>query len=392
MRNILKFDWDCLKKALRIRHRIKTLLLSPFLLEQGKLRNYALSVTCFGRREHQEIPPTFVLEETGRCIQHPAKSNTFAKPCIIQLKRVRVLGPYSVPLIRTRLATENLGGIKQASLTLPVLRYILCRFKRLEASYDDVYFVNSPYCHNFYHWFFDCLMQLRQYEAYALRRPECKLMINAWNSWQRRSLEILGYEQGQYFPWQYEHGRVQNLFTSEWTHRQGTILRRGDLIWLRDRLLRSSYRSRTGDTNFSKLVFISRRDSPKVRLSNEGAIFERLSDIGFSAYTLSNMSLDDQIELFANAKMVVAAHGAGLTNIMYMDRGKLFEIHTEKFVDFFYNISYQLGLEYFSVLASKDSSGSFECDPELVAVMVRAALKMTPIQWSEKCRIRRRSA
>lgn len=42
-----------------------------------------------------------------------------------------------------------------------------------------------------------------------------------------------------------------------------------------------------------------------------------MSPLGFVAYTLEDMSFSDQVRLLSQAEMVVAAHGAGLTNIIF---------------------------------------------------------------------------
>ena len=91
---------------------------------------------------------------------------------------------------------------------------------------------------------------------------------------------------------------------------------------------------------FSDRVFISRRDATKgSRLSNEATVAQCLSELGFSEYALGRMALDDQVKLFSKAKFVVATHGAGLTNIIYMSGGNVLEIYTDDiFREHYFNL------------------------------------------------------
>lgn len=368
--------WNALKSVLRIRHQLKVRVLSFLLIEKGKLRDYAHTHSL---SDQQQIfcSNSFLMHSSRNFFAEiPEKQYIFASPCILTLEHAHVVGPYSVPFIKNRLATEHLGGNKVTCLTLPVLSYIASRLKKTQQSYTKTFFINSPYCHNFYHWFFDCLIILKQYEEYLLTDPDCNLMINAWNPWQKRSLELLGYSEDQYSPWAYEHGKVEKLVVPEATHRQGGAVRTGDVLWLRDRILQNScFLNENSSNKFSDRVFVSRRDVPhKIRLSNEAAVSQRLTGFGFTEYVLGDMPLDDQIALFSNAKFVVASHGAGLTNLMYMRGGQVIEIHSDSFKDCYFNISQQLGLDYFGIMAPKNYLGEFEVDETFVVAAVERAL------------------
>ncbi len=380
--------WTNLKNVLRTRHLIKFKLLSILLIDKGGLRPYAHSYKILGPREYFLRQSVRIYKSRDFFLDIQEKHYHFEEPCVVTLKVAHVLGPYSVPFVKNKLATEHLRGNKVATLTLPILKYIRSRLTHVQQSFNDIFFINMPYCHNFYHWFFDCLILLRQYEAYRLTDPDCKLMINGWNPWQRRSLELLGYHEDQYFPWAYEHGLVNNLVISEATHSQVSIVRTGDLLWLRERLLLNDLDGKQSvcSKKYSDRVFVSRRDARKgTRLSNEAILAKRLSILGFSEYILGNMPLDDQIELFSNAKIVVAAHGAGLTNIIYMRKGKVFEIHTDNcFRDHFFNISQQLNLDYYGILAWEKHRGEFEVDEEFLVAAVSSALEKSPMRWSNE--------
>lgn len=80
--------------------------------------------------------------------------------------------------------------------------------------------------------------------------------------------------------------------------------------------------------NFSKKVFISRKDAHNARrILNEDEVFELFREKGFERYHLNTMSVLEQIILFNNADIVVCEHGSGLTNIIFCKpKTKIIEI------------------------------------------------------------------
>ena len=64
-------------------------------------------------------------------------------------------------------------------------------------------------------------------------------------------------------------------------------------------------------------LYISRRDSTSRRILNEAEIEARLRGHGFECLCLGEMPVAEQLRAFAEARVVVAAHGAALTNIVF---------------------------------------------------------------------------
>ena len=67
----------------------------------------------------------------------------------------------------------------------------------------------------------------------------------------------------------------------------------------------------------SKKIYISRGDAPRRQVVNEDEIIEHLKSRDFEIHLLTGLSLKQQQHLFANARAVIAPHGAALTNLLW---------------------------------------------------------------------------
>ncbi|MEO6052654.1 MAG: glycosyltransferase family 61 protein [Chthoniobacterales bacterium] len=70
-----------------------------------------------------------------------------------------------------------------------------------------------------------------------------------------------------------------------------------------------------------KKLYISRGDAAKRKVVGEAGLVEELKTRGFEVCRLTGMPIADQIELFANADIVIAPHGASLTNVVFCKPG-----------------------------------------------------------------------
>lgn len=97
-------------------------------------------------------------------------------------------------------------------------------------------------------------------------------------------------------------------------------------------------------------IFISRSATWKGRqrcILNEDELFASLQPYGFKKYTLGQMPMESQIELFYDAEFVIGAHGAGLTNLIFSSNAKVLELFPTPFVlPHYYYLSKSLGHDY----------------------------------------------
>lgn len=103
-------------------------------------------------------------------------------------------------------------------------------------------------------------------------------------------------------------------------------------------------------------IYISRSRAGKRNVLNEPEVVRLLERYGFQCIHLEDMSLFEQIHAFQSASVIVAPHGAGLTNLLFSRRGvKIIELFPPNYVKTYFSLLgqyidadyyYLIGIEY----------------------------------------------
>jgi hypothetical protein len=114
-------------------------------------------------------------------------------------------------------------------------------------------------------------------------------------------------------------------------------------------------------------LYISRSKSKYRRINNEGDVLKSLSKLGFTTICLEDYDFSTQIALLSNAEVVVAPHGAGLTNLVWCNStAKVLEIFSPNYLNLsFWAIANHVGLEYFYLIGDGQRPPDF-VDPYLI--------------------------
>ena len=64
-------------------------------------------------------------------------------------------------------------------------------------------------------------------------------------------------------------------------------------------------------------IYVSRRLAETRRMRNEAALIEALAALGFHIVEAEQLSFDEQLDLFSQAKVIMGPHGAGLVNAAF---------------------------------------------------------------------------
>lgn len=102
----------------------------------------------------------------------------------------------------------------------------------------------------------------------------------------------------------------------------------------------------------SDRIYISRQQAKYRRLINEEEVINFLEKSGFNSLTLESMSVAEQALCLQNAKVVVAPHGSGLTNLVFSNPGtKVIELFSPRYViDHYWELSNVCGLEHYHLV------------------------------------------
>lgn len=108
------------------------------------------------------------------------------------------------------------------------------------------------------------------------------------------------------------------------------------------------------------LIYISRKDATRRRILNEPALEQMLHRYGFKTYELARLPFSEKIELFHNARVIIAPHGAGQTNLVFCSSGaKMLELIPEGFAfTYFYDIANKVGVHYHYLFLQSDPNAN----------------------------------
>jgi hypothetical protein len=189
----------------------------------------------------------------------------------------------------------------------------------------SAYYLVFGYCRNYFHWVFDVMPRLFVQEGE--RQYQILTSKSILSGFQRQYIDLV-------------ESRVSKILTFEDSHLislegKGTIVfpscrkddifggSRGSRTELINRLrffLLSEYAYQ--DYTYPNKIFISRKDASNgVRLNDSDAIETHFENQGFEIIQLSSMSVIEQINLFYNANIIAAPHGAALANLIFCKPG-----------------------------------------------------------------------
>ena len=282
-----------------------------------------------------------------------------ARPFVCEIDRVEIIGNYPVAFDRDRnlILETTLPRFTPVEIhiakNVSIKTIIAANFSRKNSkpAIKTACILINPWSNNFWHWTIDTLTQLEGIEYYEQQtgiRP--KLIVEAnLRSWQRDSLKLLGYDENDWIAWQNFRRTVDKLIVPSFRRSYEEIHSEVSIAacqWLRQKILGNIHRIKSDFLSFSPNVFISRRKALGRRIANENEVVEALKPLGFVTHILEEMSYVEQVKLFAQAKVIVAPHGAGLTNLLFAENPIILELFGSYVGNEFANLARGLGFKY----------------------------------------------
>ncbi|MET0376937.1 MAG: glycosyltransferase family 61 protein, partial [Rhizorhabdus sp.] len=237
-------------------------------------------------------------------------------------------GSFTVVAERTGVvpgSTYLWGGYNWTEVFAPAARTV-------ELPSDAALVAGNAAAHNYYHWTIQCLAPILI--AHGRNKPsDMRFIVGSLTPAYREGLDLAGVDARLVHELHPEdlaiadQGIYTNLTTGAFAFTPHPAI---DAAFgpLADRVARSRFAGRK--------VFVSRADSTNRCAVNEEALSEALVARGFDVVLLTTMPLAEQIGLFRDAAVIVAQHGAGLTNLVYAATGgngpAVVELHQENYL------------------------------------------------------------
>lgn len=200
--------------------------------------------------------------------------------------------------------------------------------------------------HLFFHWMMDIIPRIAMIED--LLRAGCCLLAERRHRFQSETLALLGIPPEQII----DTAAVAALTAPKLIVPCHQIMKGREypqwvLDYIRERFM--PHRKPHPFPGATK-IYISRQAAATRKPTNEREIIAQLQTRGFTAVELEKLSLPEQISLFGDARVIVAPHGAGLTNVVYCAPGaKVVELFPAANIDLYYRLCTALNLSYYFV-------------------------------------------
>jgi capsular polysaccharide biosynthesis protein len=297
------------------------------------------------REESTPLPGKTWVDPTTPFDEMPASAPE--EPYVFELEDATLVHPFAVPVWRGNVIEEALGA--RSRVTKALARSVKRHgYREISGLVEDGKGTPKttveaavplvPLWNNYYHWTAECLTRIAAVDRYCEMTGERPTILVPEDppSWLRESLSLVGVDEDDYLPFT-EHTRVSRLVVPTCPQPSGVECR-----WVRDAMTASVDDTDGGGNR----IYISRRNATRRRVRNEGEVVELLRGYGFESYALEELSVAKQVELFANAELVVAPHGAGLTNVLYSDDVTIVELFGESKKTTFYRLAKLLDHEH----------------------------------------------
>lgn len=279
---------------------------------------------------------------------------------------------------------------KRVQRNLPLLENI--RQTRFDSEPDETieygFLLDTERGNGFHHWFFEVLPKLYWFEQLRERTDTLPKLIthSPLAEYQRQSLARMGYDADMVIEHPHQHTAVERLLIPPHPIRllanQYNSLPT-QLKWVGDRLTADID---TSATEFSDRIYVSRADADRRLVVNETEIVDKLEAYGFESYEPGRYSVDEQMEMFHNADIIVGPHGLAYTNLLYAADATVVECFPEGGATATYFVAAtELDLEYECLegptaddgIHIRDRDKNFTISPEQLIEIIEAVVART---------------
>jgi capsular polysaccharide biosynthesis protein len=218
---------------------------------------------------------------------------------------------------------------------------------------------------NYGHWISEDLPRLRAYDQYCANtnRDPTLLIKKEPPSWMINTLQLLGFSPSDWTEWDRDVATVSRLIVPKlnYVHSVGSSFNPSDRAWVSEEM--KSRIDLSESDEFPDCIFISRQGQPRRKIINFDEVMNVLSPLGFEAVRPEELSIEDQVRIFNQAKVIVGPSGSGLANIIFAENASLVEIKPHGFeVTVWHILTSERGLQYDYIRGDSSNADSTNSD------------------------------
>ncbi len=212
------------------------------------------------------------------------------------------------------------------------------------------------YSDNYYHWLIETVPTIRYLRAFEVQTglDVIYLVPGDAPSWLEETLELLEIPDEKI-----EWASSPVYYADQLVLPSFPLQIRQDYDWIIETVLDNVHLD-TNRIDAGNNVYISRSKAIERRVINDKEVVETLSKYGFKRYHLENLSVSENIKLFNEADVIVGAHGAGLTDLIYCDDATVVELFGSMIKNPYKRLAEVVGIRYKSI----------ECQPRATDIYV----------------------
>ncbi|MBW4673033.1 MAG: glycosyltransferase family 61 protein [Desmonostoc geniculatum HA4340-LM1] len=243
------------------------------------------------------------------------------------------------------------------SWRLPNLHYVDGTVAVLSAAGGEGYF----------HWMFDVLPRIHLLKQAEIQFSHIdKFLVNSLHlSFQKETLEILGIPEEKIIESRkFPHIKAKQLVVPSLPGQTGNIPKWA-CDFLKTKILVNDSIEKVGKGN---LIYISRDRAAFRRVINEDELVQFLNKFNFEVIFLEKISVAEQASVLSSASVIVAPHGAGLSNLVFCSPGtKIIELFSPNYVNgCYWVLSNNIELDYYYLIGEGEEPENFY-DPHCMA-------------------------
>jgi capsular polysaccharide biosynthesis protein len=253
------------------------------------------------------------------------------------------------------------GGVLE-SQRFKLLADLTARHERLDRTQLETlelgFFVGASWTPNYFHWFTESLLSIDLYRRARSVDPPT-LVGPPLKSYERECLSLLGLDALPVRGVPLHDGvRVKRLTALSPAFGRNYLRPPPHLLDMCERMLAAATVDRPLRSP-GRWLYISRSDSTKRRLLEEPELASRLAQRGFEVLTMGDLRVAEQARTFAEAEVIVAPHGAGLSNLGFCRPGaRVLELTPDHYLNpCFARISALAGLQHLVYVGTASPSG-----------------------------------